>query len=121
MSEKNKQIFIVSDATGKTCERVSKAVLTQFESSDVDLHIWSYVRSPEAVEKVLRAAEETDSIIVYTLICPEERKRMEEMSKKLSVTAIDLMGPLLLKFAEFLGEEPKTIPGLYQELLSEDW
>jgi regulator of PEP synthase PpsR (kinase-PPPase family) len=119
-SGKKRQVFVVSDATGQTCERVVKAALAQFERDDVDLHIWSYVRTVESVEKVLRTANEAEGIIFYTLVGQEERNHMEKMAANLGVVVVDLLGPVLIKLAAYLGVEPKKIPGLYQELISDD-
>lgn len=114
-----KHIFIVSDATGVTCERVTKAALAQFEEQNVELHKKPFVRSPQEVEGALREALELGGMVVYTLVGLEERKRMAEMSEKLGVPALDILGPLLLKFAQLLGGRPAEVPGLYQDLINE--
>jgi len=44
-SKKTRHIFIVSDATGSTCEMVVKAALIQFRTTDVHLHRVRYVRT----------------------------------------------------------------------------
>ena len=118
MSGKDKPIFyVVSDATGQTCERVMRAVLAQFEDIDADVHVCSYVRSPEAVEKLVRDAADSGAMMVYTLVGPEERSRIGALSRELGVTAIDLLGPLLLETSDHLGKEPRKIPGLFQQLV----
>jgi regulator of PEP synthase PpsR (kinase-PPPase family) len=120
MEMTKRTIYIVSDASGQTCERVVKAVLTQFEYQDVQLHLWPYVRTPEAVEKVVRAASADNGIVVYTLVGAEERKRMAEIAGKLSVNTVDLLGPILDKFTGFFSTDPKEIPGLFQVLITEE-
>lgn len=120
MENKSRQIFIVSDATGQTCERVVRAAMAQFESQDIDLRIWSYVRSPEAVEKVVREAQNQEGVIVYSLVCPEEREKMVSITDSLGVVAIDILGPILDRLNDFLDAGPKNIPGLFQELITEE-
>jgi len=44
MPGRQRHIFIVSDATGHTCELVVKAALTQFDTSKAILHKVQYVR-----------------------------------------------------------------------------
>jgi regulator of PEP synthase PpsR (kinase-PPPase family) len=112
-------IFIVSDATGLTCERVTKAALAQFAGSEAELHKKQFVRTPEEVEGVLREAKKLGAVVVYTLVGYEERMRMAAKAAEIGVSAIDVLGPLLKQFAELLGGGPAEIPGLFQELIDE--
>lgn len=120
MEMAKRSIYIVSDASGQTCERVVKAVLTQFEYQDVQLHLWPYVRTPEAVEKVVRAASAEKGIVVYTLVGAEERRRMAEVATRMNVDTVDLLGPILEKFSGYFSTGPKEIPGLFQVLITEE-
>jgi regulator of PEP synthase PpsR (kinase-PPPase family) len=43
------QVFVISDATGATAERVVQAALTQFEGRNVQITRYGGVRSPERV------------------------------------------------------------------------
>lgn len=119
MPGKVKHIFVVSDATGQTCERVAKAALAQFEGQEAELHKKPYVRSPEEVEGILREAKKLDGIVVYTLVCREERREMVEKSRQMGVPAIDIMGPLLRQFSVLLEIDPAELPGLFQDLIEE--
>lgn len=119
MAGKLDHIFIVSDGTGLTCERVTKAALVQFEGHPAELHIRDQVRTPEEVEAVLRDASALDAVVVYTLVGDEERRRMATMAERLGVSVIDVLGPLLERFAEKLERDPAEIPGLFQDLISD--
>lgn len=117
MEEGKTHIYIVSDATGQTCDRVTKAVLAQFDPEQVQIHNWPYVRTPEAVEKVARAAADHEGVIIYTLVGSEERARMKEISGRLCVNTVDILGPIMKMFSQVLESDPKSIPGLFQELI----
>jgi regulator of PEP synthase PpsR (kinase-PPPase family) len=119
MTASLKHVFVVSDATGQTCERVAKAALAQFEGQEAEIHMKKFVRTPQEVEKTLREAKELGAVVVYTLVGAEERNAMMLKSKAMGVAAIDILGPLLAKFAELTGTDPAEIPGLYQDLVDE--
>jgi len=40
-------VFIVSDGTGRTAEQLLRAALVQFESTEVETHIYPNTRSEE--------------------------------------------------------------------------
>jgi len=120
MSDDLLNIFVVSDATGQTCERVAKAALAQFEGSEAQIHKKQYIRTPEEVEGVLREAKKLKAVVIYTLVGYEERTRMAEKSIEIGVPAIDVLGPLLKQFAKLLGGGPAEIPGLYQDLINDE-
>ena len=56
MPGRQRHIFIVSDATGHTCELVVKAALTQFDTSKAILHKVQYVRDIKQVKEVVEEA-----------------------------------------------------------------
>ncbi len=117
MAASLKHVFVVSDATGQTCERVAKAALAQFEDHEADIHMKKFVRTPQEVEKTLREAKELDAVVIYTLVGADERNTMADKAKAMGITTIDILGPLLAQFATMFGHDPAEIPGLYQDLI----
>src|SRR3990170_2000949 len=67
------QIFVVSDATGRTAEMVVRAAVVQFQGAEVHLTVRPHVRSVEAVRAAVRAASRARGLIVHTLVSPELR------------------------------------------------
>lgn len=116
MSQQGRHIFIVSDATGKTCELVVKAALTQFETSQAVLHRMRYVRNEAQVHKVIDEARKTKGIVVYTLVSPKLRKAMLHSGLRNAVSTIDILGPILTRLTDLLEISPLAIPGLFRDL-----
>jgi regulator of PEP synthase PpsR (kinase-PPPase family) len=119
MAEKLEHIFVVSDATGQTCERVAKAALAQFEGHAAELHRKNVIRTPQEIERVLREAKELDAVVVYTLVGDEERRTMARAAEEMGISVVDVLGPLLERFAELLERDPAEIPGLFQDLIED--
>src|SRR3954447_21703916 len=96
-------VYLLSDATGETVERVARAALTQFKDVDVRLHRFGQMRT---CEDIIRALDEVrhdePGIIFYTLVNPELAQGVIEKAGELQIEAVDLITPLLFKLAEFL-------------------
>jgi regulator of PEP synthase PpsR (kinase-PPPase family) len=107
-------ITIVSDATGKTAERVVKAALTQFPEAEVSLSRHGEVLEPVKIRPVVEEAARNGGFIVHTFVSQELRRRILTEGRKQNVVTIDLMGPLLSRLTEMLARPPRAEPGLFR-------
>lgn len=110
-------LFIVSDATGGTAERIVLAALVQFTDADVEIVRRPNVRTIERVKLVVEEAAAQPAIIVHTLVSDELRKTMLEESRRWHVESLDMLGPLLERLAAILKRTPQEMPGLFEERL----
>ncbi len=108
------QVFVISDATGTTAERVVQAALTQFEGAEVNITRYGGVRSPEQVRRILDEARTSQGIIVHTLVSAELRRMVLTEGRQRGVATIDLMGPLLARLTSLLATVPRSEPGLFR-------
>lgn len=115
-----KQIFILSDATGHMAEVTVNAVLSQFRSVEVQINRVTMVSNRERLIEVIQLAKEANGIIVYTLVSKELRQILLSELAKWKIQNIDLMGSILNTFIDFLGMPPTGSPGL-QRPLSENY
>jgi regulator of PEP synthase PpsR (kinase-PPPase family) len=109
-------IFVVSDATGETAERVVRSALVQFESANVELVRRGGIQTSELVRATVREAAGKDALILHTLVSDELRRLMLAESRALGVDALDLMGPVLGRLATHLRLTPQERPGLFRQL-----
>jgi regulator of PEP synthase PpsR (kinase-PPPase family) len=107
-------IFVVSDATGETAEKVVRAALSQFEIAevDIDLRVFPHLRHEHDVDTVVREAQTAHALLVSTLVRTEERELLFQRCREHSVPCVDLLGSLLGSLAGFFGVQPRGIPGL---------
>lgn len=105
-------IFILSDSTGETAERVVRASLLQFPQHRVRVRVFRRVRDIEGLEATLREAHETGALIVFTLVGPELRARFYELSSELDLPHFDVIGSLIGKIGSFLDADPLNRPTL---------
>lgn len=109
-------IFVVSDATGETADRVARSALVQFPRSDVTIVRRGQVRTGEQLRSVVEEASAGDSLIIHTLVSDELRGAMLAEARRHGVDALDLMGPLLDRLTHHLQASPQEKPGLFRQL-----
>lgn len=105
-------VYLLSDATGETAEKIVMAALTQFREKAVRLKRISNVRTKTQVYEALDEALTQGALIVYTIVNRELAQLVHDECDSLGLANIDLITPLLLKFAEFFGHSPQEKPGL---------
>ena len=110
-------IFVISDATGETAERVVRSALVQFGKPPVSVVRRGHVRTPTQLRAVVQEAAGHDSIILHTLVSNELRRLMLAECRSQGVDAMDLMGPVLDRLATHLGLTPEEEPGLFKQLV----
>lgn len=109
-------IFVVSDATGETADRVVRSALVQFPEAPVTILRRAQVRTPEQVRAVVEEAAVQPSLILHTLVSDDLRHFMLTEARTHDVDAMDLMGPVLDRLATHLGLTPQEKPGLFRQL-----
>jgi [pyruvate, water dikinase]-phosphate phosphotransferase / [pyruvate, water dikinase] kinase len=110
-------VHLVSDATGETLSAVAKAACAQFELVRPIDHTYALVRSPRQLERVLAEIEIAPGIVMFTLINPILRHRLEERCAQLGVPCVAILDPVIGALRSFLGtKEHLDKPGIQHEL-----
>ncbi len=115
-STRDYTIFVASDATGLTAERVVQAALAQFEPHVAGIVRFSHVGSEDEVRHIVARASRERGIIVHTLVISELREVMHEEGRHYQIDTIDLMGPLLKRLSGKFNVAPTAQPGLFRQL-----
>ncbi len=105
------KIYIVSDATGDTAQKVVDAALKQFQGSTTATEVMPRVRTEEAIEDLVERAESAHALVVHTLVDPEKRAFLQRLCQEADVDALDLIGPLMGKLAAHFDVEASALPG----------
>jgi len=113
---KTKHIWVISDGSGSTAERVLRASLVQFGHEDVKVERIPDVRTSEQIKGIVNTAAKKKGLVAYTLVTPELRKEIATRANELAVPTVDLLGPLLTTLTTFLASPPESRPGLLGEL-----
>ena len=109
-------VFVLSDATGETVEKMVSAALTQFREKSVQLKRISNVRSKNQVYESLDEALAVQALVVYTIVNRELAQLVHDECDSLGILSIDLITPLLMRLSEHFGHSPGETPGLLHEV-----
>ena len=63
------QIFLISDSTGETLDRIFLSLKAQFQNIEYKVNSYSFTRTENQILKILENAEqEKNSIILYSIV-----------------------------------------------------
>src|SRR3546814_11174210 len=96
-------IHLVSDATGETNHQIARACLVQFDGVRAKEHVWSLVRTRSYLDKVLAGLEANPGPVLFTLVDPELRRRLEDTCRRLGVPCVSLIAPARSALVQPLG------------------
>lgn len=112
-AKKPVSVFVISDATGITAERVISAVLVQFTREIAPLiQRFPFVRSVKQLSRILSQAQRDNSVVIYSLVSKRLRRWMARQRGQYQVEIIDILGPLLKRMERLLGLIPQLRPGM---------
>ena len=77
------QIFLISDSTGETLDRIFMALKAQFNNFNYELNQFSFTRTESQISTILKNAKNQDSpIILYTVVNSKLAKYLAEEANK---------------------------------------
>ena len=105
-----KPIFILSDGTGETAEKMVRAVLRQFSGYLVHVQIYPNIINADLAQDVFTEAKEKDALVVSTLVHPETRTIVQTLAQENRVRHLELLSPLLTQMSHYLRATPTGVP-----------
>ncbi|MBY0355508.1 MAG: kinase/pyrophosphorylase [Rickettsiales bacterium] len=109
-------IHLISDSTGETVSSVCRAALAQFENIEPDEHIWSLVRTPNQMKKVLAGISENPGVVLYTLVDKELRDILKQHCHQHTLPCIPILSRVISELTAYLGIQTISQPGKQHEL-----
>ena len=105
------QIFLISDSTGETLDRIFMALKAQFNNFNYELNQFSFTRTESQISTILKNAKKQDSpIILYTVVNSKLAKYLAEEANKISVPCFGVLGDLILNFSKLLNQKASHQP-----------
>jgi len=113
-------IYLISDSTGETLERIFMALKAQFDKFDHNLFHFSFTRTENQLLKILEEAEKKeDSIILYTIVDNKLAKFLSQEANKKNIPCFGVLGDLILNFSKLLNQKATNIPSGQHEMNEE--
>lgn len=114
-----KHLYLLSDATGETVERMARAALSQFRDVEIKLHRFNSLLSAEDISRAVEVAVRQPGVVIHTLVNPEHAQFLRDLLEGCGLESVDLMTPLLYKLSDYFGVPPQKEPGLLYQLDSD--
>lgn len=104
-------LHLVSDSTGETVKIVARAALAQFEDTQAIEHVWSLIRAPLQLDRVVAAVKANPGVVLFTLVDRAVREALIEGCRPLQVPCIPVLERVILGLGSYLGMESRDKPG----------
>ena len=114
-------IYLISDSTGETLDRIFMALKAQFENFEHNLFHFSFTRTENQLLQILEDARKKNSaIILYTIVDNKLAKFLSQEANKKNIPCFGVLGDLILNFSKLLNQEATNIPS-GQHALNEEY
>ena len=114
------QIYLISDSTGETLDRIFTAIKAQFSNIDYKIHTYSFSRTENQILKILSDAEtKSNSIILYSIVDSNLAKYLAKTSSDKKIPCFGILGDLILSFSKLLNQKASHLPSGQYELNEE--
>ena len=105
------QIYLISDSTGETLDRIFLALKAQFLNIEYKVHSYSFTRTENQILKILQDAEKnSNSIILYTIVDNNLAKYLANVSQDKKIPCFGVLGNLILSFSKLLNQKASHEP-----------
>ena len=105
------QIYLISDSTGETLDRIFLALKAQFVNIDYKVHSYSFTRTENQILKIIDDAnKKKNAVILYTIVDNNLAKYLANISNKKSIPCFGVLGNLILNFSKILNQKASHEP-----------
>ena len=91
------KIYLISDSTGETLDRIFLALKAQFENFEYEVNQFSFTRTENQIQKILEKTDK-NSIILYTIVNSKLAKFLIDESNKKKNSLFWSFGRFNIKF-----------------------
>ena len=115
------QIYLISDSTGETLDRIFLALKAQFPNFEYETNHFSFTRTESQTLSILKQAkEDKNSIILYTIVNSKLAKYLTEKAYERKIPCFGVLGDLILNFSKVLNQKASHQPS-GQHILNEEY
>ena len=105
------QIYLISDSTGETLDRIFLALKAQFKNIEYKVHSYSFTRTENQILKILEdAKKDENSVILYTIVDNNLAKYLANVSDEKKIPCFGVLGNLILNFSKILNQKASHEP-----------
>tara|TARA_B100000989_G_scaffold288546_1_gene259367 strand:+ start:1246 stop:2070 length:825 start_codon:yes stop_codon:yes gene_type:complete len=115
------QIYLISDSTGETLDRIFLAIKAQFQNINYKIQTYSFTRTENQILKILTRAEKNkNSVILYSIVDSNLAKYLANTSNEKKIPCFGVLGDLILNFSKLLNQKASHEPS-GQHVLNDEY
>ena len=115
------KIYLISDSTGETLDRVFLAIKAQFKNIEYDVKSYFFTRTENQVSKIMEEAKKNDNaIILYTIVDTSLAKFLANKGDEKKIPCFSVLGNLIMNFSKLLNQKASHVPS-GQHALNEEY
>ena len=105
------QIYLISDSTGETLDRVFLAIKAQFKNIEYDVKSYFFTRTENQVSKIIdEAKKNNNAIILYTIVDTSLAKFLANKGDEKKIPCFSVLGNLIMNFSKLLNQKASHVP-----------
>jgi len=105
------QIYLISDSTGETLDRIFLSLKAQFPNFNYKINQYSFVRTENQIKKIItKCKEDEKTIILYTIVDNSIAKFLSDQCNEIGIPCFGVLGNLILSFSKLLNQEASHKP-----------
>ena len=114
-------VYLVSDSTGETLDRIFLSLKSQFSNFEYEKKEFAFVRTEQQIDKIIKECIVMEnSLILYTIVETKLAKYIANQSGKNNVPCFGILGNLILSFSKLLNQKAIHKPSA-QHVLDDDY
>ena len=115
------EIYLISDSTGETLDRIFLALKAQFNNIKYKVHQYSFTRTENQILKIIDICKKNKNVIIlYTIVDTKLAKFLLSTCEKEKIPCFGVLGDLILSFSKLLNQKASHIPS-GQHILNEEY
>ena len=115
------QIYLISDSTGETLDRIFLALKAQFTNFHYKTNHFSFTRTENQVIKILEnCKKQKKTIILYTIVDDKLTKFLANEAKENNIPCFGVLGDLIDSFSKLLNKNALNVPSR-QHILNDEY
>jgi len=104
-------IYLISDSTGETLERIFLAIKAQFKNFKYKTHFYSFTRTENQISKILEVSQKNNNVIVlYTIVDNKLARHLSNECSLKNIPCFGILGDLIISFSKLLDQKALNVP-----------
>ena len=105
------QIYLISDSTGETLDRIFLAIKAQFKNINYKIHTCSFTRTENQILKIISDAESNPNcIVLYSIVDSNLARHLANSCYEKKIPCFGVLGDLIISFSKLLNQKASHQP-----------